>query len=152
MNERDKYINELVASEQAQRTYARDCVEVEKYCEGRDKVVPYVAPIRDVEQVPDTGALTPSQKRGLKMIMFVAPTISISVGLCHVIMTGALNTVFGWCIGGGFVVAIISGAFSGGGSLQSSAGNCGGGNTYNTFNQSFNQYNNFGSNPNQKNG
>ena len=147
MNERDKYINELVASEQAQRTYARDCVEVERYCEGRDKVVPYVAPAREVEQVPDTGALTPSQKRGLKMIGIVAPTISISVGLCHVIMTGALNTVFGWCIGGGFVVAIIGGAFSGGGS-QSSAGSCSGGNTYNTWNQ----YNNFGSNPNQKNG
>lgn len=148
MNERDKYLNELVASEQAQRTYARDCVEVERYCEGRDKVVPYVAPAREVEQVPDTGALTASQKRGLKMIMFVAPTISISVGLCHVIMTGALNTVFGWCIGGGFVVAIISGAFSSGGSSQGSTGNCSGGNTHITFNQ----YNNFGSNPNQKNG
>ena len=147
MNERDKFINDLVASEQAQRTHARDCVEVERYCEGRDKIVPYVAPVREVEPV-DTGQLKPSQIRSLKMIAFVVPTISISVGLCHVIMTGALNAVFGWCIGGGFVVAIIGGAFSGGGGSQSSAGNCSGGNAYNTFNQ----YNNFGSNPNQKNG
>lgn len=147
MNERDKFINELVASEQAQRTYAEDCRAVERYCEGRDKVVPYVAPIREVEQAPDTGALTPSQKRGLKMILFVAPVVSISVGLCHVIMTGALNTVFGWCIGGVFTFALIGSMFSGGGS-QGSSGSCSGGNTYNTFNQ----YNNFGSNPNQKNG
>lgn len=147
MNERDKFINDLVASEQAQRTYARDCVEVERYCEGRDKVVPYVAPVGEVEPI-DTGALKPSQIRSLKMIAFVAPTISISVGLCHVIMTGALNTVFGWCIGGGFVVAIIGGAFSSGGSSQGSTGNCSGGNTHITFNQ----YNNFGQSANQKNG
>lgn len=71
--------------------------------------------VQRVAQEPeDSGALTPAQKRGLKMIGIVAPTISVSAGLFHVIASGALNAVFGWCIGGGFAVSILSGLFGGG--------------------------------------
>jgi hypothetical protein len=137
MNERDKFINDLVASEQAHRTYARDCVEFERYCEGRDKVVPYVPPIREIEPV-DTGALKPAQIRSLKMFAFSGSFITAWVGFLGVCASGAMNTVFQYGAGGLLLVGCVSALFSGGGSHSSGCS------TKHEHHHHYHQNNNFG--------
>ena len=110
-------------------------------------VTPFVAPQQDIE--PDNGDLTPSQKRTIKMTAFMAPILSTSFGLGYVIMSGALNSVLAYCIGGGFVISLVSGLFSGS-SSGSSRGQNKGHSEYHYHNH-YHQNNSFGGNAEQKN-
>ena len=110
-------------------------------------VTPYVAPKQ--ENIPDNGDLTPSQKRTIKMTAFMAPILSTSFGLGYVIMSGALNSVLAYCIGGGFVISLVSGLFSGS-SSGSSRGQNKGHSEYHYHNH-YHQNNSFGGNAEQKN-
>lgn len=81
------------------------------------KVMPYVPPEED------NGELSPDLKRSLKIFQVAAPTVAISAGLCHVLMSGALNTALGWAIGilaGGAALSGLRGGSTGGNSSNSS--------------------------------
>lgn len=106
-------------------------------------VTPYVAPKQ--ENFPDNGELTPSQKRTIKMTAFMAPILSTSFGLGYVVMSGALNSVLAYCIGGGFAISLLSGLFSGS-SSGSSRGQNKGHSEYHYHEHKYYQQNNFGSN------
>lgn len=107
-----------VGLKEAQARHGGGMSEMEVYDQYREikarpigNVAPYVAP---ENTQTDNGQLTPAQKRGLKMFSIAAPITGISIGLTHVLMTGALNSVLGWCIGGGFAASVLSGLFGGG--------------------------------------
>jgi len=82
-------------------------------------IVPYI------EQEEETADLSPATKRKIKVFQAIFPVASVSIGamigIVHVAMTGALNTVFGWCIGGGFGLAVLSGLFGGGSKVPAQA-------------------------------
>ena len=112
-------------------------------------VTPFVAPQQDIE--PDNGDLTPSQKRTIKMTAFMAPILSTSFGLGYVIMSGALNSVLAYCVGGGFAVSLLSGLFSGSPGGSSRRENRGHGEYHYHEHKHYNQNNSFGGNAEQKN-
>lgn len=72
-----------------------------KYHRERDQVAPYIPPARITDQAPDTGALTPSQIRGLKMIGITGTLACGWAGFLTACAAGAMNTVFqvGACVG-----------------------------------------------------
>ena len=105
-----------VGLKDAQARHDGGMSELEVYDQYREIQARAIGEIvqRVAQEPEDSGALTPAQKRGLKMFSIAAPITGFSIGITHVLMTGALNSVLGWCIGGGFAVSILSGLFSGG--------------------------------------
>ena len=88
----------------------------------KSEMVGYVAP--DEKAEADTGALTPSQKRGMKLFAGAAGTVSLCAAFIQQAATGAFNQYFGWAIlaaAGVFVVSGVAGAV-GGGSIVSNDG------------------------------
>ena len=101
--------------------------EIERqYREGLAKPKQELAPYAPIQKegleadMPDTGALTPSQKRGMTMFLITGSAVSAWVGFLQVCASGALNTVFqvGACVGVGMF--LLSGLFSGGNSSGNS--------------------------------
>ena len=115
------------------------------------EVKPYVAP--DEKKEPDTGALTPSQKRGMKLFAGTAGTVSLCVAFIQQAATGVFNQYFGWAIlaaAGVFVVSGVAGAVGSNSSGNSSSWSGGGKKEYHEHHH-YHQQNNFGGNANQNN-
>jgi hypothetical protein len=116
---------------------------LERYHKGRDQVVPYVPPVRVPDNVPDTGALTPSQIRSIKAFGIVGSLVTFWVSFFQVCATGAMNTVFQYGGGAVFLAIVISelrGTVSSGSGANRKSG---GGSQYHYHNH-YHQNNNFG--------
>lgn len=83
----------------------------EQYRQIKARPIGAVQPYTPPEE--ETTALSASTIRKIKVFRMVAPVACISIGtgfgVAHVFMTGALDTVLGWCIGGGVLLAALSG-------------------------------------------
>lgn len=105
-------------------------------------------PAQYIEQdEPDTGQLSPAEKRMWKRIQIALPTGAVTVGIGYVVMSGALNSMIGiliGCVAGGVLLSGLGSAMSGGGTTASK---------YNsdTHHHHYYQNNSFGGNANQQN-
>ena len=79
-----------------------------KYHRERDQVAPYIPTARITDQAPDTGALTPSQVRGLKVFAVATSILSACAGFLQACASGAMNTVFQYGAGAAFLAVVVS--------------------------------------------
>lgn len=79
-----------------------------RYMQERDQVAPYVPPVRVPEHVPDTGTLTPSQIRSIKVFGVVGSMVTFWVSAFQVVASGAMNTVFQYGAGAAFLAVVVS--------------------------------------------
>lgn len=97
--------------------------EIERqYREGLAKPKQELAPYAPIQKeglendMPDTGALTPSTIRRMKVVSWFAGTVSLCAAFIQQAATGAFNQYFGWAIlaaAGMFVVSGVSSAVGG---------------------------------------
>lgn len=107
MDDRTAFINRLVEEEMQSSAYLNDNLELQRYFEGRDKVVPYVpAPAPPVQN--DTGEFSPNQVRMFKGFGLVGTMVTFWVSFLQVAASGALNTIFQYGAAAGFVMILLS--------------------------------------------
>ena len=135
--------------------------EIERqYREGLAKPKQELAPYAPIQKeglendMPDTGALTPSTIRRMKVVSWFAGTVSLCAAFIQQAATGAFNQYFGWAIlaaAGMFVVSGVSSAVSGGNYPENPASSNGSNSGGATVVNNYYQYNQQGPNGQQTN-